>query len=482
MLQQAIKQVLDLQLSYRFLDAPEMRERGEVLRSIAEELRGQLRGPDLKVQFSNGVGNFAKVPWVRIYTEAQAPSAQQGWYIVLLFAADGSRASLSLNQGVTKLTTAEVESATAYATNLLRHSEFELGDHRDSRVVADIDLADPGLGARYERGNVAAFTYPVNDVPDDETIFSDVGWLVERLAVMPSLSEVEASTPAHQDTADLAELANLIHWDEERIQEIFEGLMDESPQVVLTGPPGTGKTWVARHLAAYMLGMTGQVQNNPYIEVVQFHPSYGYEDFVEGLRPVANESGHLEFAPVSGTILRLADDIAKDSLPRVLIIDEMNRANLPKVFGELMFLLEYRDQDVRLVHRERFSLPRNLYIIGTMNTADRNARNIDLALRRRFDFYELPASGDVLRRHYSTRANDLGVQLFDGFEALNRSIEERMGDRHLQVGHSYLMRDEMNRVELERIWKHQIGPLLEDYFFDRPSLLEGLSVDEFWPR
>ena len=178
----------------------------------------------------------------------------------------------------------------------------------------------------------------------------------------------------------------------------------------------------------------------------------------------------------------MADSIAQDGLARVLIIDEMNRANLPKVFGELMYLLEYRDQDIRLMHRERFSLPKNLYIIATMNTADRSTKSLDLALRRRFDFFELPPDASVLRGYFSERdhTNELGESLYAGLEALNAELQSRMGDRHYQVGHSYLMKPLMDGAALRRVWKHQLLPLIEDYFYDRPSVAEEFAFDRFW--
>ena len=463
----------------------------DLLPQIETVVRQSGGGAALEVNGSNGVGNAARVPWIRIFNSEQSPSPTQGWYIVFLFAADGSAVSLSLNQGVTQLSTAEIERNVGAARHAIAHSALLNDGERSSRAVTSIHLADPGLGRKYELGNILAFEYEASAIPDDETISADLEWLVDRLRVLPN--EPEAAVPIWEspdiesldpDEAALKILCDSIHWPAEKVMELFEGLIDESPQIILTGPPGTGKTFVAQHLAAYLLNTPGQIKNNPYVEVVQFHPSYGYEDFVEGLRPAPAEGGLLEFVPVPGTILRMADAIVEDGMPRVLIIDEMNRANLPKVFGELMFLLEYRDQDIRLVHRERFSLPSNLYIIGTMNTADRSITSIDLALRRRFDFFELSPSLDVLRSHYNLpgHTNSLGESLFNGVALLNSELQALLGDRHHQIGHSYFLKARMDQRSLQRVWTQQLFPLIEDFFFDRPHLAEEFTMVKFWPN
>ncbi|MXZ92323.1 MAG: AAA domain-containing protein [Chloroflexi bacterium] len=183
---------------------------------------------------------------------------------------------------------------------------------------------------------------------------------------------------------DHATLANRLYLPAGFVEEIH-ALLEDKKQVIFQGPPGTGKTYVARKLAEHIAGSKERVT------LVQFHPSYAYEDFVQGYRPDSSGDGQLKYELRKGPLLSAAERAADDEsgAKHFLIIDEINRGNLAKVFGELYFLLEYRDEDIRLQYSDKsFRLPENLYIIGTMNTADRSIALVDLALRRRFYFVE----------------------------------------------------------------------------------------------
>jgi 5-methylcytosine-specific restriction protein B len=263
-------------------------------------------------------------------------------------------------------------------------------------------------------------------------------------------------------------------WPKERLEEICTGLLGQSPQVVLAGPPGTGKTWVAKHLATYATG--GQPDT---LRIVQFHPSYTYEQFIQGLRPVV-ENNAVQFKLVDGIVLEAAKLAARRDGVHIVLIDEMNRANLPQVLGELMYLFEYRDQPISLQYSARFALPRNLRFLGTMNTADRSIRSIDTALRRRFDIFECSPDAEILERFYGTHENAVG-DLIVGFEKLNEALKQKL-DRHHLIGHTFFMADPMTPKRLRQIWDHKIQPLIEEYFFDQPDVAATFQVAEFWSQ
>jgi 5-methylcytosine-specific restriction protein B len=211
------------------------------------------------------------------------------------------------------------------------------------------------------------------------------------------------------------------------------------------------------------------------VRLVQFHPSYTYEDFFEGFRPKSADggTGALTFELTPGPF-RLFAETAKDNptTPYILIIDEINRANLAKVFGELYFLLEYRDEAISLQYspKEEFTLPPNLFLIGTMNTADRSIARIDTAMRRRFAFIELdpripPVHGLLARWLVSRGLSDEPGRLLD-------ALNSRLADADAAIGPSYLMKPSIyDRPDgLERVWQYEIMPLLEDLFYGQADI------------
>ena len=240
-------------------------------------------------------------------------------------------------------------------------------------------------------------------------------------------------------------------------------------QAIFYGPPGTGKTYIARKLAAHLIG-----GGDGFTDLVQFHPAYSYEDFVQGIRPQSRD-GQLEYPVVAGRFLEFCSGARQRKDPCVLIVDEINRANLAQVFGELMYLLEYREDEIPLAgSSRRFSIPENVYILGTMNTADRSIALVDHALRRRFAFLALYPNYDVLE-HFHTQ-HETGFPVARLVEQL-RILNNRIGDKHYSVGISFFLRPKL-REELRDIWRAEIEPYLDEYFFDNPQRAEDFRWEK----
>jgi 5-methylcytosine-specific restriction protein B len=280
------------------------------------------------------------------------------------------------------------------------------------------------------------------------------------------------------DTAALG--AALHHADASWLDELLASL-NERRQVVLEGPPGTGKTFLV-HALLNACGLSDAQQ-----ALVQFHPTYSYEDFVEGFRPVTSSEGPATLAVVPGPLRRLADEARQaPGKPYVLVIDEINRANIAKVFGELYFLLEYRDAEIELLYsdgKERFSLPDNLFVIGTMNTADRSIALLDTAMRRRFVFLSMdvsePALAGVLARWCGAHEVPVGVASLLG--RINTEMVTRGLDPALTFGPSYVMREDMaDPAVLRRVWKRELLPMLREHHYGNHDQLTAWYPFEQW--
>jgi MoxR-like ATPase len=268
--------------------------------------------------------------------------------------------------------------------------------------------------------------------------------------------------------SDAVNLASELHIDERWFEEVFE-LLEDKRQVIFYGPPGTGKTFVAQRFAEWYA-------DDDCVETVQFHPSYTYEDFVQGFRPVKGEEGRVDFDLLPGPLLELADTAEKTGRQCVLLIDEINRGNLAKIFGELYYLLEYRDEEIRLQYGDKFSLPENLVLIGTMNTADRSIAFIDAALRRRFHFVpffpdEWPVEG-LLGRWLQANKPEMAY-VADLLDAANELLDER----DFQIGPAHFMTDKLDDEWLEMIWKYSVTPYLEEHFFDESERVGDFDLE-----
>ena len=270
--------------------------------------------------------------------------------------------------------------------------------------------------------------------------------------------------------------------------------LQEANQVVFYGPPGTGKTFEAQRFANWWVhDQTDGQPNAEQVQSVTFHPSFSYEDFIEGLTASTTASGDVSYSVEDGILKRIAGRAQaayeqtpadESPAPYVLIIDEINRGNLAQIFGETITLLEADKRGsltVQLAHSDvEFSLPPNLYVIGTMNTADRSIALVDAALRRRFRFIDFPPALDVLYEEYqfggteaitetlSTEPTPLAVLQALSIRAFERLNENILSSPDLgkgkRIGHSYLLGLDSPQAVLDT-WRYDVLPLLEEYQF-----------------
>jgi MoxR-like ATPase len=318
--------------------------------------------------------------------------------------------------------------------------------------------------------------------PDDplvtsEKLVDEIGLVLTTLYPLAALawgeplSEEPAPRDEGEDEVEAQEytLAQLTHDTLLPIEDLEEwAAMLAEPrkrQAILYGPPGTGKTFVAQKLGQYLASPDGEMQT------VQFHPSFSYEDFLEGLRP-DEKSEEFRYTVRPGIFAEFCERARRKlSATFVFVIDEVNRADLGSVLGELMMLLEYRGEKLPLPYSQRpFSIPKNVVVLATMNTADRSLALVDFALRRRFHTIEMPPSRDVLLGHFSRTDDDgeLAVKLFD-------LLQSEIDSRDFAPGHTYWMGEDVTADGLRRVWRYELRPYLSEYWFEHRSRLDALE-------
>jgi len=278
--------------------------------------------------------------------------------------------------------------------------------------------------------------------------------------------------------------------DDVEVEDAIESkeLPTRSPRIhplnaILYGAPGTGKTYATAEYAVAIIENRDikdedreelmkkyrELQKEGKITFTTFHQSYGYEDFIQGLRPETKDGG-MEFKPVDGVFKRIADKALNDNNSNyVIIIDEINRANMSKVLGELITLIEedkrwgeINELSVTLPSGEVFVVPNNLYIIGTMNTADKSISIIDVALRRRFEFIEQQVD--------PSKVTD--TKLREVLNKINSKLKDETDSTDLLVGHAYFMNKTID--DLDKLLNRAIIPLLYEYFFDNGKKVKSV--------
>jgi MoxR-like ATPase len=436
--------------------------------------------PDLLIEWSVGKGNWATIPWIALLDRRVTKSIGQGLYCAFLVSNDLSRLNLSLIQGTNEI----IDQHGAEGAEILRARADNLRSQlADLKAIGFTLSGDMQLGAEgwrgrsYEAATVAHVVLDAEALPTDDEL---EGYLKPLLAayqrVAPMAPVGPVSTVVQATAYTIEDAMDGLFFD----RSLFERILSigrRKKNLVLQGAPGVGKSFVAPRLAYTLLGE----QDQSRVEAVQFHQSYGYEDFVQGYRPVEGMGG-MGFALRDGVFLRFCQRAqSHPSRDHVFIIDEINRGNLSKIFGELMLLIEQEKRGpewaTRLAYSAQgdppFYVPTNVFIIGMMNTADRSLSFVDYALRRRFAFVTLePGFASPKFREYLTAAAVPGPvidRIIDGMIELNDAISEdkiNLGPG-FRIGHSFFLPNGAPTEDwFERVVDTEIRPLLEEYWFD----------------
>ncbi|MFW5990210.1 MAG: McrB family protein, partial [Campylobacterales bacterium] len=311
-----------------------------------------------------------------------------------------------------------------------------------------------------------------------------------------------------ENIKNISKLISQICIEETDIKNISDLLTTGNRAVMLWGPPGTGKTYESEAVVKELLEVSddeefeerylfskGDMSRNDkgYYEIVQFHSKYTYQDFIGGISPKLDGDNNIGYELREGVFKRFCDEASKKENEQkkfIFIIDEINRAELSAVFGELLYALEYRGKSINLPHFGEFTIPKNLYIIGTMNNVDKSLVTFDLALRRRFGFFKLMPKLEVMQEVLSEFIEDEDKSLSKYYEKCKKLNEDIVKELDLgedyQIGQAYFLKirdflqkneneeliknQNITSFELEKLWVYNIEPLLEEYL--------GMSIED----
>lgn len=322
------------------------------------------------------------------------------------------------------------------------------------------------------------------------------------------IAEIIGEENKNKETiAELSKLLSVIMVEDQDTKSILELVQGGNKAIVLYGPPGTGKTYEAKRLAKALLkcdidmkeedfekaylfpDRIEEIKNDQgYYTIVQFHPNYSYENFIGGIHPKISDDG-ISYYLKEGIFKKLCDSAALYAMQNyVIIIDEINRADLSSVFGELLYAIEYRGDKVDIPNFGNFIIPDNVYIIGTMNNVDKSLVTFDLALRRRFGFYKLMPNLNALTKMIGSindEKNSINLSDIEEYIERCKNLNEELSNKVLnlssehQIGHAYfgkivdfikfddeIKQDGNGRItifELEKLWDYHLEPLLEEY-------------------
>lgn len=381
-----------------------------------------------------------------------------------------------------------------------KNDSLALWQFANSIQPGDVIYAKNGIYSVVGRGVVTS-DYQYDDTVDEYYHMRQVNWTHKGEWPHPGKAVTKTLTDITQYTDYVKQLENLFQGEgsdidqeeemeieypsytkEDFLNEVFmaetefdtlNALLKKKKNVILQGAPGVGKTYTAKRLAYALMGE----KNQDRVMMVQFHQSYSYEDFIEGFRPDGNGDG---FIIKKGSFYQFCkkanDDLDHDYY---FIIDEINRGNMSRIFGELFMLVEAdkRGNALQLLYSdEKFSVPKNVYLIGTMNTADRSLALLDYALRRRFAFYDMKPGFDSagFRMYRESKNNPKFNKLITQIKTLNDMIstDDTLGEGFC-IGHSYFSNlSDVSDQTLDEIIDYELAPLLKEYWYDEKSKAE----------
>jgi hypothetical protein len=448
---------------------------------------------DYKVQGSGGVGRKAVVPWVRIYREEFSKSAQEGYYLVYLFDAKGEKVYLSLNHASTNretFTSITNEEAVRYvndARELIKPLTDEIihGQNINKNELNDIInfVWDIDLGSNlstpkaYEKTHI--FGFEINKSHVGMSFNWDLINALEILEVIyNNLERLENLTPeksASVDKSSLNKWTKIVYQALENLngKGHLSQIYDEVNELVSDKP----KTWQAQVRASLERSSSDSEAFEGKNDL------FTLKEKGSGNWSIKNYKSEEDNAEIMNSP---EESLSYKSIGNhnFLVIDEINRGNLPKIFGELLNGFEYRDENIGLQYSDKpLSVPSNLIFLGTMNSTDKSVGRMDAALRRRFDFIHVEPNYEVLNSYYKFTENRV-PNLIEGLKLLNKELGARLGKNCL-IGHTFFIKknkDPFTYDDLEKIWDRKIFPQLVEYFLDDPTDLELFnSFENFWP-
>ena len=454
----------------------------EDFKEIAVDIKIVLeKSRELILDFSTGQGKMAKVPWIAVMNKKITETVQKEVYVAYLFNKDKKTVNLVLAQSSTG---AKEE---AKKQDMTKETFLEINKKKIiEKLLQNLFKTDNEISTGNEKydGDAAIMykEYTMDEIPEDVQLIEDLNNMIDIYKryydIFFSLDKEELS---HENVV-LQNNDNMIQEEynaDKFLEEVFMdpekykrlvNLLKIKKNIILQGAPGVGKTYVAKRLAYSLIGK----KDEDKIEMIQFHQNYSYEDFIMGFRP--DEDGSFKLR--NGIFHNFCSKASEDKENAYyFIIDEINRGNLSKIFGELLMLIESDKRGVEFSmpltykQEEDFHVPENVHIIGMMNTADRSLAIMDYALRRRFCFIEIePAfETDAFKKHLRNSVLHKGDEdeVIKKMIKLNKEIEEDSNlGKGFKIGHSYFCNLSKEEDWYKNIIDYEINPLIEEYWFD----------------